>query len=653
MVAAGYWALALTFVVSLYVGVTSILGARKRNDALIKSARNGALVAAVTATAASAALIVLLLTRSLGVKYVYEHVSSYLPTPYLISAFWAGQEGSLLLWLWLVTLTTGTMVFWKRVRGAPFGPYVLATLAAVQAILALIVLLTSNPFQALPAAPAEGRGLNPLLQNFWMIVHPPVVFMGYAAYTVPFALAVGGLISGQMEKDWLQAVRSWALLAWLLLGTGILMGAYWAYLELGWGGYWGWDPVENSSLVPWLTGTALLHSLMLQQRRQSFKAWNLWLIALTFLLCLFATFVTRSGIIQSVHAFGRSPIGAYFMAFILLCLLVFVILMRRRRSGLRDEHELESLLSREAGLHLTNLLLVGAALVIFVGTLFPALTEAIQGRQAALDVSFYEKTVGPLGQLVIVLMGLCPWLAWGGGSSFRLRQKLAPPALAALATTVVLFIVGIRDVVSLLSFGMCAFVLGSILALLYQDAAGRMRMGRDRLWQALGRIASRRRRSYGAHLVHLGIVLIAIGVVGSSTYQDNVQVALAPGESVDLQGYTLYYRDFEATELPDQQHFTAIVEAFRGGRAVATLRPRQDFHWSVEQWVTEVAIHSTLGEDLYVILGGLEPDGLASFRVLINPLVVWLWIGGAVLLCGGIMAWWPSPVRTRAPNDDQ
>ena len=662
----GYWALVLCCIVSLYAGVTSILGAHKRNDTLVESARNGALVAAVTATTASIVLLYLLLTRDLSAKYVYEHTSRYLPTQYVISAFWAGQEGSLLLWLWLVTLITVALALWKRAWGTvsagwrptdprrcdigPCGrgtsaPYVLATMALVQAFLALTLLLVSNPFETLASTPAEGRGLNPLLQNAWMIAHPPVVFVGYAAYTVPFALAIGGLISGQMGREWLRAVRSWALLAWLFLGAGILMGAHWAYQELGWGGYWGWDPVENASLVPWLTGTAVMHSLMMQRRRPSPTAWTLWLIALTFLLCFFATFVTRSGVIQSVHAFGRSPIGAYLATFIVLCLLVFLALMRLRGRELQDEHEPESLLSRQAALLLTNLLLGGTALVILIGTLSPALTEAIQGRQAALEASFYEKTVGPLAQLVIVLMGLCPWLAWGGASFARLRRELAPPALIALGTVVLLFVLGIREVVSLVAFGLCAFVLVSIVSVLYREVGRRVRSRGDRSWPAVARAVVAGQRRYGAHLVHLGIVLIAIGVVGSSIYQDEVQVALAPGEAVNLQGYTLQYLDFVATELPDQQHFTAIVEAFRGGRSVATLRPRQEFHWSVKQWVTEVAIHSTLREDLYVILGGLEPDGLASCRVLINPLVAWLWIGGTLLLSGGILAWWPSATR--------
>jgi len=511
-----------------------------------------------------------------------------------------------------------------------------------QAFLALILLLVSNPFESLPQAPVEGHGLNPLLQNSWMIVHPPVVFLGYAAYTVPFALALGGLSTGQLGRDWLRMVRRWALFAWLFLGMGILMGARWAYLELGWGGYWGWDPVENSSLIPWLTGTALLHSLMMQQRRRAFRVWNLWLISLTFVLCLFATFVTRSGIIQSVHAFGRSSVGYYFITFIVLCLLALVYLLHSRRRELGDEYRLRTLLSREVSLFLVNLLFVGTALVVLVGTLFPTLTKVLQGRQAALDASFYERTVGPLAQITIVLIGLCPWLAWGGVSFARLRRELLPAAVASGVVAVLLFVLGIREALALLSFAICAFVAVSLLATFYRGTVNRRRRTGQGVPQAFVRVMTRNRRRYGAHLVHLGIVLIAMGVSGSSIYQDEVQIALVPGERIEVHGYTLEYQDFVSERTPSHQRFAAVMDAYRGDRLVATLTPKKDFHWNIEQWVSEVAIHSTLKQDLYVILAGLEQNGLASFRVFINPLVVWLWIGGALLLSGGVIAWWPT-----------
>jgi cytochrome c-type biogenesis protein CcmF len=641
----GYWALVLTLVVSAYTMVASILGARKHDEIWLKSARNAALAAAVAAAVACVLMLILLVRRDFGVRYVYEHVSNYLPDVYAVSALWAGPEGSLLLWLWLTTIITAAMILWKQVWHNAAGPYVLATMAFSQAFLALILVMVSNPFELLSSVPVEGQGLNPLLQNIWMVIHPPVVFVGYAAYTAPFALAIGGLVTGQLGKDWLQSVRCWALFAWLFLGTGILMGAWWAYLELGWGGYWGWDPVENSSLIPWLVGTALLHSLMIQQRRNALRIWNLWLVTLAFALCIFATFVTRSGIIQSVHAFGRSAIGYYFMAFIVLCLASLAGLLALRRRVLRGQQEFKVLLSRETSLLLTNLLLLGAALVVLVGTLFPALVELVQGRQAALDISFYERTVGPLVLVIIGLIGICPLVAWGGGAPDRLRRDLLVPAVVAIVVVVVLFVVGVRQAVALISFAICAFAGFSLLSMFYRGTRSRRQRTGEAISFAFLRMFLTNRRRYGAHIVHLGIVLIAVGVTGSSIYQDEVQVALEPGESIDVQGYTLDYQDFASEELPDQQRFTAVVDVHKGARRVATLRPEKDFHWNVEQWVTEVAIHSTLKEDLYLILAGFEASGLASFRILINPLVAWLWVGGGALLFGGTFAWWPTALE--------
>ncbi len=641
MAPVGTWALVLALAVSAYTAVAAALGARKQNAALLESVRNGVWLGVAWSTVASGILLFLLLSRDFAVRYVYEHTSSDLPLAYTLSAFWAGQEGSLLLWLWFVTVLSAVLA-WQRAWNQRLGLYALALLAGTQAVLALVLLVASSPFRLLPTVPAEGQGLNPLLQNFWMIAHPPVVFAGYAAYTVPFALALAGLIAGQLDAGWLRAVRRWALVAWLFLGAGILMGAWWAYLELGWGGYWGWDPVENSSLIPWLTGTALLHSLMMQQQRRVFRIWNLWLITLTFALCVFATFVTRSGIIQSVHAFGRSSIGYYFIAYIGACLVGTAWLLYRHRAELRDSFELRALLSREAGLFLTNWLFLGTALVILVGTLFPTLTEAIQGRQATLDVSFYRRTVGPLSQIIVVLIGICPWLAWGGVSFARLRRELLPPLVGAAVTVIALLALGIREALALVAFAICAFVGVSLLAAFFQGTLDRRRRTGEGWLRALwGWVSTSAHRS-GAHVVHLGIVLIAVGITGSSIYQDEVQVALAPGQAVDVHGYTLVYQDLASTMTSARQQVTAVVDVYRGSRKVATLRPQKDVYWNIEQWVTEVAIRSTLKEDLYLILAGFEQDKTASFRVLINPLVIWLWIGGAMLLLGGVAAWWPT-----------
>ncbi|HID87884.1 MAG TPA: heme lyase CcmF/NrfE family subunit [Anaerolineae bacterium] len=646
MTTIGYGALALALVISTYNAAAFILGARRGSPRLAGSAHKGVMATAVLVTLASAILIYLLLTRDFQVRYVYQHVSTYLPTIYALSAFWAGQEGSLLLWLWFLTL-----ISWIVARGGEgwsqeLKPYALAVLALCQAFFALLLVLASNPFATYPARPPEGLGLNPLLENFWMIIHPPVVFMGYAAYTVPFAFAIAALITGRLGDEWIRGIRRWNLFAWLFLGLGILLGGWWAYLELGWGGYWGWDPVENASLIPWLAGTALLHSAMTQGRRGIFRVWNMALISLTFVLCIFATFVTRSGILQSVHAFGQSAIGSCFLAFLAAILALSFGLTLHRRRELASQGELKSLLSREAGLLLNNLLFGGLALAVLIGTVFPAVSEIVMGRQMALGPSFFERVSAPLALAIVLLIGICPLLGWRRTSSGRLVRNLLYPGITALAVAGVIFLLGIKEPFALLSFPVCAFVASSILREFLRGTRARHRSTGEHHLLALGRLIARNRSRYGGYLVHLSMVMITMGVVGSSLYQSEYQVALARGERVAVQDYALEYERFVGEATPAKHRFAILLGVYRDGRRIATLVPEKNFHWNVEQWVTEVAIRTSLKEDLYVILAGLSEDGSATFQILINPLVVWLWIGGGLLLVGTMVAIWPSEAQS-------
>ena len=641
----GFWTVIFCLLLSVYSAAMWAVGTRRRSRELLESARNGTYAAAAAATIASLALIYLLLTRDFSVRYVYEHTSSHLPTIYVLSAFWAGQEGSLLLWLWLTTLLAVWLVSGKAALEKPSIPYAVMVLAFTQAFLALVTLVLSSPFESLGRTPVDGYGLNPLLQNIGMVIHPPVVFVGYALYTVPFALAFGALLSGELTRDWLRSVRRWSLMAWLLLGAGILLGAWWAYLELGWGGYWAWDPVENASLIPWLTGTALIHSLMVQERRDAFKVWNLALIAMTFLLCIFATFITRSGLIQSVHAFGRSPIGYYFMAFMVVAGAAMGVLAHKRRRLLAGTFQVENLLSREASLLLTNLLFIGTALVVLLGTLFPALMEALQGQQAALGADFYGRTVVPLSALIVLFIGICPWLSWGNMTPGRLARDLAPSLIGGVATAALLFALGVRRGFALFSFAVCAFVAVSIVTTVARQVSVRRKGADEGALAALGHLVARNRRRYGAYIVHLAIVLIAMGITGSSAYQSEVQVALEPGESVAHEGYDLVFRDLVTQTTAAKDRYVAVVSVQRNGRSIATLRPEKNFHRDVEQWVSEVATRASLVEDLYVSLAGISSEGLATFQIIVEPLVTWLWIGGGLMLVGSLLAWWPARTR--------
>ncbi len=646
----GHAALGLILAVSFYATFIFMLSPRWKDPELSESAIRALWAGGMLTTFASALLFYLLLSHDFQIEYVYEHTSTYLPTPYLLSAFWAGQEGSLLLWLWFLSILTFIVTIWGKRHGFwsritqigdeedALRPYALAVLAFVQGFLALLLVAVSDPFAALPFRPDEGFGLNPLLQNFWMIVHPPVVFIGYAGYTVPFAFAFAALATGHLEGRWLRRIRFWNLLAWLFLSAGILIGAWWAYLELGWGGYWGWDPVENSSLLPWLVGTAFLHSALVQERRGMFKKWNFALVTLTFVLCLFATFVTRSGVIQSVHAFGQSSLGPFFMALMLLCLAGGFGLLFRRRRKLQGEGEPEDFLSRESAFLVGNLLFCGAAAAVLLGTVYPALTELVQGVQVALGASFYQRVVGPVSMAVLALLGLCPFLRWRRSTGKELGRNVLPSGAFALIVSGVLLGLGVRGVSVLLPGALCAFVGGGALLEigrgLYQSRAHP-----PAIWKG--------RRRYGAYLVHLAVVLMAVGAIGESNFKIEKQLSLAPGERIELEGYHLEYESFVLADRsqPDRERYTVTLNVYRNGQLAARLVPEKNFHWNIEQWVTEVSLYRTLKEDLYVVLGWLEEDGLATFQVTINPLIIWLWIGGGVLVAGAVLAMWPSGRR--------
>lgn len=645
----GYGALLLAFLSAGYAVLAFILGQRRRRPELIRSAENGFRMTALWVVTASLLLLYLLLRRAYQVRYVYEHVSNTLSLPYVLSAFWAGQEGSLLFWLLLVSLAGLVVLYTQRDAAAqPLRPYLLATIAGVQAFMALVLILPSNPFALLPTRPADGFGLNPLLENVGMIFHPPTLFIGYALYTIPFAFVLAGVLSGQPSDAWMARVRRWSLMAWLFLSIGIILGAWWAYVELGWGGYWAWDPVENSSLIPWLVGTAALHSAAMQARRGIFRTWTAVLNILTFGLCIFATFVTRSGVIQSVHAFERSSLGWYFAIFLLVAMAGSLGLLAARRRAFADNYALESYLSREAGFLIGNLLLVGAAAVVFLGTLFPALTELFQGKQVALDAGFYNRSFGPIGLAIILLFGICPVLLWHRTSLAQLGRRLLVPIALAVLTIIALAILGWREPIALVGFGSVAFVAGSILTEFVRGTLARMRSAGENPFTALVRLVARDRRRYGGMVVHLGVLLTVLGVVGSGVYKQEHQMVMKPGETLDIDGYSVQYVKYVDQTLPDKQRFAAVLQVFRPNGTVRELVPEKNFHWNVEQWVSEVAVWSRPAEDFYVILAGLSSDGTATFQILREPLMLWMWIGGGVMVLGTLLAWWPAGERRRA-----
>ncbi len=641
----GSAALLLALVFSLYTAVASYLATWRLRPELLTSARRSAGVTLALVTLAVAALLTLLLQRDYQVRYVYQHVSSSLSPLYTVSALWAGQEGSLLVWLWFVTLFAVLALRQRTAWSRELEPYALAAFGLTQAFFALLVCFVSKPFVLLPARALDGMGLNPMLENPGMVYHPPTLFLGYAAYTVPFAYAIAALVSGRLGNDWLRGMRRWNLVAWGFLGLGILLGAQWAYVELGWGGYWGWDPVENASLIPWLTGTALLHSAMIQERRGLFKVWNLLLVVGTFLLCVFATFVTRSGMVQSVHAFSRSPIGYYFLGFIGLWLVAVLWLITARRVELRTDAMVEQVASREGTFLLNNLLFTGLAAAIMLGTLFPTLTEMLSGTQVALGRGFFDRVSGPLALAMLALLGVCPLLGWRRMGNLRL--VLPVPIAVGLGTALVLALaLGIRERQALFAFGLIAFVMATVVEEFVRGMQARRKVNGERPHIALLNLFRKNRRRYGGYVVHLAVVLLALGITGEAFFKVEQQVTLERGQAADIGRYEVRFEDLVSERLPAKERHVATVGVYVGEQRIASLRPEYNFHYNVQQYVSEVAVRTTPVEDLYVAMAGVSVDGnTVTFRVLLNPLMVWLWIGGGLVLAGTAVALWPEGWR--------
>ncbi len=639
----GYIALVLAFVIALFGLVASVAGEQRRISELIASARNAVLVVCGLVIIASLALWYALLTSDFQVEYVASHTERALPLFYKFSSFWGGQAGSLLFWTLILSIYSIAVTVRFHGQHRQMMPYVHATLLLTSAFFLALLLFTSNPFRRLPFVPSDGSGLNPLLQNYWMVVHPIGLYLGFVGFTVPFAFAVAALASRQLGNTWVRTIRRWTLIPWAFLSVGILMGSQWAYAELGWGGYWAWDPVENASFLPWLTGTAFLHSIMIQERRGMFKTWNMVLILLTFELTLVGTFLTRSGIIESVHAFALSNIGPMFLAFIAVSTLGFLALMRDRLPLLRGDNELDGILSREAGFLGNNLILIGIMFTTLLGTLFPMVTELVSNTKISVSAPFFNKVNGPIFLGLLILMGVCPLLGWRISTWGTIRRQFTRPAVASLAGVVILAILGVREPLPLVGLAVCVLIVSTITQEFVRGASARRKVTGESWLRAMGNLARRNQRRYGGYIVHLGVVLMAVGVIGNTFYQSEGQANLAVGESLTVGDYTLTYRGLGQRVVANHQEIYGNLDIYQNGKYLGVLRPQKNVYFKTpEQPTSEVGIRVGLREDVYAVLAGWEDGGArASFKVYINPLMVWLWIGGLVLLLGAIIAIWP------------
>jgi cytochrome c-type biogenesis protein CcmF len=639
----GYVALAIAIVVGAYGATAALTGQFRGVPELRLSAERAALAIAALVTYASLVLFGLLLTHQFSVAFVAEVSSREMATRALLSAFWGGQPGSLLFRTWMLTLFTAAAVLVQRRRERNLLTLMVAMLAVVEVFFLLVLLVSANPFGVQLPAPADGQGLNPLLQDEAMSFHPPLLLTGYIAFTVPFAVVVAGLISGQMGIGWLRAIRRWMLVAWTIQGCGLLAGAWWAYHVLGWGGYWGWDPVENVALLPWVTATALLHSLMVQERRGMLRVWNVCLVAGAFSLAIFGMFLVTSGVVTSVHAFAASATGPLFFGFLAVLLLGLVALIAYRLPLLKSEGQFDALASREGAFLLNNLLLVAVVAATFWGTIFPMISETLRGIKIGVGPAFYQQVNTPILIALLVLMGVGPLLAWRRTALPGLLRNLAAPLLTGAAVWALLVLLGMRQGLAALAFAACALTTVAIVVEYGRGIQARRRSG-ERFWVAVKTLIQRDRRRYAGYLVHLAIVLLAVGVIGS-TFQTSREFALQPNQTVTVGRYTLRYEGKQTYQQPDYAGIYAVLAVTSGGSSIGALRPerRVYLHWESEP-VTGVSILTTRPwlDDVYVLFTDLNAQGTATFRVYLNPLVSLIWAGGGLFFLSALLLFVPQ-----------
>jgi len=644
----GRLSLLIAFVLAIYSIGANLIGARHGRGDFLSSARHALWAMCAMLTLAAAALWVGLLNSDFSLEYVAAYSSTTLPIPYKITALWGGQQGSLLFWTWLLSIFTSVAAFQNRRRNPEITPYAMAVLAGVAVFFLGMLNFVTRPFDLISPVPAEGTDLNPLLQNYWMAVHPPSLYAGYVSSTVPFAFGAAALITGRLDDSWIRSTRRWAIFSWFFLTLGNMFGARWAYEVLGWGGYWAWDPVENAAFMPWLVMTAYLHSVMIQERKDMLKVWNLALIGLAFALTIFGTFITRSGVISSVHSFTQSGLGPYFLSFLIFVVVAYTGLLIFRAPQLRSPAEFESYLSREAAFLFNNLVLVGIAFAVFWGTIFPVLSEAVRGVKITVGPPFFNRVNGPLALALMFLMGVGPLIAWRRTTPENLARSFGAPVLAGIACGLAAYGMGVHSWYVLASISVSAFVLGTIAVEFRRGVVARRHMVGEPPARALVNLVAKNNRRYGGYIIHIGVVVAFLGIVASSFFKLEVKKAVRPGDTFNVGSYQLRYLGVVPTDTPHLESAVANIQVSRDGREIARMAPAKLFYKREQQPATRVAIRSTPLADLYVVLAGLDENGgQATFEVFLTPLVFWLWAGGLLMVVGTVVVMWPN-VRERA-----
>ncbi len=654
-------------VAAAYTFAVSLMAARGR-PRLLQSARLGAYGTCALILLGVLVLAYAFVTHDFRIRYVSRYSDRSMSVWYLLTSLWGGQDGSLLWWLFLLSLYVGTCVRWLKGRYRQLQPYVIATLMVVMGFFAVLMLFSANPFETnLAGAKLEGDGLNPLLRNFYMIIHPPSLYTGFVGCTIPFAFAVAALITGRLDNEWIIAVRKWMLFAWLFLTIGNWLGMVWAYEELGWGGYWAWDPVENAACLPWFTASAYVHSTMIQERRGMFKVWNLVLITLTFFLTIFGTFLTRSGLIASVHSFARSDIGIYFLYFMALIVASIAGLLVWRWPLLRAKAKIEAVASREAAFVINNWALLGAAVFIATATLFPVLSEALWNEEATVGPPFYNRWMAPIGLLILMLMGMAPLFGWRKTSGVSLRRAATFPVGLMVAGVILHFAVGgslgfpaivseepdgngwtdlvlnqFDRVAPMVTVALCVFNFGVVIQEFYRGIAARRRNAKEGVLEAFVTLVARSRRRYGGYIVHVGIGFMFLGFVGKA-WDLEKEASLKPGESVQVGDYELTYRQPRMEVDEEKRMVFADLDVSVNGEFVGTRSPAQFIYTKAQMPTSEVSMLHRVKDDLYLVVGSVNPTTKrATFRFHVNPLVSWIWMGVFIMIGGAMVSLWPS-----------
>jgi cytochrome c-type biogenesis protein CcmF len=653
MAQVGQFALALAFIVTIYSIVASVLGIRSRNDKLIASGRNAALVNCAAISLAIFVLGYLFYTNDFTVSYVAAHSSIDLPLHFKISSVWGGQEGSLLFWAWILTVYSALVIIQNRNKHRSMMPYVTAVLMGTSLFFTAMHLFVVNPFKLggvqLPGGavrmfhPADGDGLNPLLQDTLMVIHPPMLYTGMVGFAIPYAFAIAALITKQLGDTWIRTTRRWAMIAWGFLGVGVLLGGNWAYHELGWGGYWAWDPVENASLMPWLIGTAYLHSVMVQEKKGMLKVWNIVLVVAAYTMSIFGTTLTRSGLVESVHAFAKSPIGGYFMAFIVLTVSGALYLILDRREYLKPDAQMGSVISRESSFLFNNLVLLVSCFAILWGTMFPVISDWYNGEKITVGAPFFNRVNVPIAIFLLFLTGVGPLLAWRKASTNSLKRNFMMPAAIALASGIPLYLMGVNHFYAWLSLVMSIFVGITIIREFYKGAQARAYGTGERFLEAIVNLTLRNTRRYGGYIIHFGFVLLFIGWSGQA-FSEKIRLPESKiGSHFQVHSYDFRVENMGVREGENYAAQYASVSLYENGRKIAIMSPEwRRYSGRDQQGTTEVAILSMLKTDIYLVFQGSTDGVSGDFTIYYNPLVMWVWIGGTILGFGTLIALLPN-----------